>query len=134
MSNFVLGDAPHDLCRPFIASGRKTTYEQRGYVQAARFQHHRDDGQPGERIAGSMFRCLPQAVMCGQISIVRAIAVEPPLDEGEVDRFLGADPQPLVDEVTREVGTEPTNEVEGKVDGDIFDVSERMQHSDAGTR
>jgi hypothetical protein len=49
----------------------------RGYVEPARFQHERHDGEPRKQVIGSRGRSFPQAVMGGQIAVAGAKLGQP---------------------------------------------------------
>lgn len=66
--------------------------------------------------------------MCRQVAIGRAHRAEPPVEQGEMHRFLPANPHPFVDECARKFSTETPDQIEGEIDRDIFDMGERMEH------
>ena len=74
-------------------------HRRRRDVEPARLQHHRHDRQPGQRIVRGRRRRFPQPVMRRQRAIAGAERPQPPVEQGEMHRLVGADAEPVVDEV-----------------------------------
>ena len=49
----------------------------RGYVEPARFQHKRHDGEPRKQVIGGRGRSFPQPIMGGQIAVAGAKLGQP---------------------------------------------------------
>lgn len=63
-----------------------------------------------------------------------AALAQPPVEQREMHRLVRAHAHPVVDKFARKTGAEPADKVEGKINGDEFDMGERMQHRDPRPR
>src|SRR5687767_9480276 len=68
--------------------------------------------------------------MRGKRAVTGAEHPEAPVEQGEMDRFVGADREPVVDELGRETGAEAAGEVEGEIDRAELDMRQRVKHRD----
>src|SRR3546814_5575459 len=73
---------------------------------------------------------LPEAVMGGKRAIGGAEALQPPIEQREMHRLVGAYAEPVVDELRRKVRAETARHVEGEVDGSELDVGQGVKHRD----
>ncbi len=80
---------------------------------------------------GSDFRGLPQSVMGWVRPVMAAHDTQMTLYQRKVHRFFGCDLQPIRNEITRLIGTEPACDVECEVNGVQFDVGQRVNKRDA---
>src|SRR3546814_1158359 len=71
---------------------------------------------------------LPEAVMGGKRAIGGAEALQPPIEQREMHRLVGAYAEPVVDELRRKVRAETARHVEGEVDGSELDVGQGVKH------
>ena len=65
-----------------------------------------------------------------QRAIMTAPLAQPPVEQGEMHRFVRADAHPFVGEGRRELAAEAADQVESQVDCDKFDMGERVDHGD----
>src|SRR3546814_6968047 len=102
MADFVAIDAPQDRRRATVSRRYESLDRRRGHVQPPGLQHHRHDGEAGERVMRRRLGRLPEAVMGGKRAIGGAEALQPPIEQREMHRLVGAYAEPVADELRTE--------------------------------
>lgn len=130
VANFIVKNATQDAGAALIAGLLHPLDRQRCNVQPARFEHHRHNREPGGDIVAGIMRGPPQAIVGRQGAILAAHGPQMPVEQREMHRFISGDFQKIANESLAHPGSKPARHIEREVNGDEFDMGERVEQRD----
>ena len=130
MGDFIVKDSLQDPRAGFVPPAADAFEGVGCHIQPACFEHHRHHGQPRRDIVPRFKGGIPQPIVGREGAIMRSQAAQPACEQREMHRFVCCDREKVGNEARSHLRPEPSGHVEREVDGDEFNMGERMPQRD----
>ena len=127
MPDFVVKDSFQNARAARIVGLSHPVQHQRGDVEPPRFEQHGNNDEPRCGIVPGLVRRFPKTTVRRQGAVVAAQRAQVPVEQDEMHRLVRRDREEIAYEGLAHFRPEPAGHVERQVDGDEFDMGQRME-------